>query len=72
MPYELFNAPATFHICMMEIIHDMLEDFFEVFMDDFLVFGKSFDLYLTNFDRVLESCEETNLALNWEKCQFLV
>ncbi|GJU16556.1 reverse transcriptase domain-containing protein [Tanacetum coccineum] len=43
MPFGLCNAPATFQIYMTAIFHDMVEDFMEVFMDDFLVFGSSFD-----------------------------
>ena len=41
-------------------------------MDDFLVYGNSFENYLTNFDGVLTRCEETNLVLNWKKCYFMV
>ena len=41
-------------------------------MDDFSVYGNSFENYLTNFDRVLTICEETNLVLNWKKCHFMV
>ena len=43
-----------------------------MFMDDFSVFGSSFDLYLSSLERVLCRCEETNLVLNWEKCHFMV
>ncbi|XP_073132618.1 uncharacterized protein [Henckelia pumila] len=32
--------------CMMEIVHDMVENFIEVFMDDFSVVGSSFDACL--------------------------
>ncbi|GJY05588.1 DNA-directed DNA polymerase [Tanacetum coccineum] len=39
MQFGLCNAPATFQRCMMGIFHDMVEDFMEVFMDDFSVFG---------------------------------
>ncbi|GKB42008.1 reverse transcriptase domain-containing protein [Tanacetum coccineum] len=53
MPFGLCNAPATFQRCMTTIFHDMVEDFMEVFMDDFLVFGNSFDCSLANFDRML-------------------
>ncbi|GKC77403.1 reverse transcriptase domain-containing protein [Tanacetum coccineum] len=35
MPFGLCNAPATFQQCMTTIFHDMVEDFMEVFMDDF-------------------------------------
>ncbi|GJX87089.1 reverse transcriptase domain-containing protein [Tanacetum coccineum] len=62
MPFGLCNAPATFQRCMTAIFHDMVEDFMEVFMDDFSVFSNSFDCYLANLDRMLARCEETNLV----------
>ncbi|GKC42499.1 putative nucleotidyltransferase, ribonuclease H, partial [Tanacetum coccineum] len=72
MPFGLSNAPATFQRYMTAIFNDMVEDFMEVFMDDFSVFGNSFDCCLANLDRMLARCEETNLVLNWEKCHFMV
>ncbi|GJR89152.1 reverse transcriptase domain-containing protein [Tanacetum coccineum] len=72
MPFGLCNAPATFQRCMTAIFHDMVEDFMEVFMDDFSVFGNSFNHCLGNLDKMLARCEETNLVLNWEKCHFMV
>ncbi|KAJ0879019.1 putative nucleotidyltransferase, Ribonuclease H [Helianthus annuus] len=72
MPFRLCNAPATFQRCMVAIFHELIEDSMEVFMDDFSVFGSSFDSCLRNLDRVLARCEETNLMLNWEKCHFMV
>ena len=41
-------------------------------MDDFSVYGSSFDDCLSNLDRVLQRCEETNLVLHWERCHFMV
>ena len=41
-------------------------------MDDFSVYGSSFDDCLSNLDRVLQRCKDTNLVLNWEKCHFMV
>ncbi|XP_049342913.1 uncharacterized protein LOC125807236 [Solanum verrucosum] len=38
MPFGLCNALATFQRCVMAIFHDMVEDFVEVFMDDFSLF----------------------------------
>nr|GEX77322.1 reverse transcriptase domain-containing protein [Tanacetum cinerariifolium] len=71
MPFGLCNAPRTFQRCMMSIFHDMIEKTMKVFMDDFLVFGESFSSCLTNLDKILNRCEETNLVLNWEKCHFM-
>ncbi|GJW16676.1 reverse transcriptase domain-containing protein [Tanacetum coccineum] len=72
MPFGLCNASGTFQRCMMAIFHDMIEKTMEVFMDDFLVFGNSFSTCLTNLDKMLKRCEDTNLALNWEKSHFMV
>jgi len=71
MSFGLCNAPATFQRCMMTIFHDIVERFIEVFMDDFSVLESSFDACLHNLDLVLQRCE-TNLALNWEKCHFMI
>ncbi|GJS96363.1 reverse transcriptase domain-containing protein [Tanacetum coccineum] len=63
---------GTFQRCMMAIFHDMIEKTMEVFMDDFLVFGNSFSTCLSNLEKMLKRCEDTNLALNWEKSHFMV
>nr|CAE01642.2 OSJNBb0021I10.5 [Oryza sativa Japonica Group] len=43
MSFGLCNAPVSFQRCMMSIFSDMIEDIREVFMDDFSVYGKTFD-----------------------------
>jgi len=72
MSFGLCNASTTFQLCMLAIFSDLVEKCIEVFMDDFSVFGSSFDLCLANLEVVLKRCVETNLILNWEKCQFMV
>ncbi|GKC91332.1 reverse transcriptase domain-containing protein, partial [Tanacetum coccineum] len=71
MPFGLCNAPGTFQCCMMEIFYDMIEKTMEVFMDDFFIFGDNFDSCLSNLERMLKRCEDTNLVLNWEKYHFM-
>nr|GEU81276.1 reverse transcriptase domain-containing protein [Tanacetum cinerariifolium] len=44
----------------------------KVFMDDFSVFGNSFETCLTHLDKMLKRCKDTNLCLNWEKSHFIV
>ncbi|GKD58096.1 reverse transcriptase domain-containing protein [Tanacetum coccineum] len=70
IPFGLCNAPATFQRCMTTIFHELIEDSMDVFMDDFSVFGSSFNHCLKNLEKMLKRCEETNLVLNWEKCHF--
>ncbi|GJY39663.1 reverse transcriptase domain-containing protein [Tanacetum coccineum] len=57
---------------MMAIFSRYREKTMEVFMDDFSVFGDSFSSCLANLDKMLKRCEDTKLALNWEKSHFMV
>ncbi|CAN6544562.1 unnamed protein product [Malus baccata var. baccata] len=72
MPFGLCNAPATFQRCMVSIFSEFVDKIIEVFMDDFSVFGDSFDACLNNLTLILQRCIKTNLVLNWEKCHFMV
>nr|GEY15354.1 reverse transcriptase domain-containing protein [Tanacetum cinerariifolium] len=67
--YPISDSPWR---CMMAIFHDMIEKTMEVFMDDFSVFRNSFFTCLTNLENMLKRCEDTKLALNWEKSHFMV
>ena len=44
----------------------------EIFMDDFSVYGSSFESYLEILEIVLQRCKDKNLALNLEKCHFMM
>jgi hypothetical protein len=57
---------------MMAVFLEFSEEIVEVFMDDFSVYGKTFVDCLANLDKVLKSCAEVDLVLNWEKCHFMV
>nr|GEY93422.1 reverse transcriptase domain-containing protein [Tanacetum cinerariifolium] len=72
MPFGICNASGTFQRCMMAIFHDMIKKTMEVFMDDFSVFGNSFQSCLSNLEKMLKWCEDTNLYLKWEKSHFMV
>nr|GFB32441.1 reverse transcriptase domain-containing protein [Tanacetum cinerariifolium] len=72
MPFGLCNAPGTFLRCMLAIFYDMVEKTMEVFMDDFSIFGNSFENCLSRLDKMLQRFEDTNLSLNWEKSHFMV
>ena len=44
----------------------------EIFMDDFTVYGSSFENCLHNLGTIFHMVQDKNLALNWEKCHFMV
>nr|GEX66547.1 reverse transcriptase domain-containing protein [Tanacetum cinerariifolium] len=71
-PFGLCNAPGTFQRCMLAIFHDMVEKTMEVFMDDFSIYGNSFENCLSRLDKMLQRCEDINLSHNWEKSHFMV
>jgi len=64
MSFALYNAPTSFQRCMMSIFSDMTKQIMEVFLDDFSVYGKTFDDCLVNLDKVLQHCVEKHLVLN--------
>lgn len=72
MLFGLCNSFATFQKCILAIFFAMVEKFIEIFMDNFSVFGSSFDDFLSNLSQALKNFEETNLILNWEKFHFMM
>ena len=50
----------------MAIFSDFIEESMEVFMDNFSVFGPSFDACLEHLKRILDVCVKKRLVLSWE------
>ena len=57
---------------MISMFSNLVEEAMEIFMGDFSVYGSSFEKCLENLETVLQRCQYKNLALNWEKCHFMV
>ena len=68
MPFGLCNAPTTFQRAVLAIFADLVHDCVEVYMDDFSVYGNSFEHTLENLEKVLKRCIESKLSLSNEKC----
>ena len=56
----------------MSMFLNWVEEVMEIFMDDFTVYGSSFEHCLNNLKTVLQRCKDKQLALNWEKFHFMV
>nr|GFA80197.1 hypothetical protein [Tanacetum cinerariifolium] len=65
---KLLDAGLIYLISESPWVSPTMEDF----MDDFSVFGNSFENCLSRLDKMLQRCEDTNLSLNWEKSHFMV
>ena len=72
MAFGLCNAFSSFQRCMMSMFSDLVEEVMNIFMDDFTVYGSGFEHCLNNLETVLQRCKDKQLALNWEKCHFMV
>ena len=56
----------------MAIFSDFIGESMEVFIDDFLVFGVSFDACSEHSMQILNVCVKKCLVLSWEKSHFMV
>lgn len=70
MPFGLCNAPATFERLMEKILHKLLFEICLVYLDDIIIFGKSFEEMLKRLKQVFLCLRSSNLKVNPKKCFF--
>lgn len=70
MPFGLKNAPATFMRLMEEVLSGYTGEFCQVYLDDILIYSKSFYEHLEHLARVLERLKLHGLTCQLKKCQF--
>ncbi|GBG62959.1 hypothetical protein CBR_g34659 [Chara braunii] len=70
MPFGLCNAPGTFQHAMNRIVHDYLDKFVVVYLDDIRTFGKTVEEHAQHVDKVLSLLHHHKYEINAEKCEF--
>ncbi|XP_043208845.1 uncharacterized protein LOC122374269 [Amphibalanus amphitrite] len=68
MPFGLKGAPASFQRLMMAVLAGLTWRECLVYLDDIVVFGKSFGESLQRLEHVLEAISDSGLKLHPEKC----
>lgn len=68
MPFGLTNAPATFERLMEKILAGLSRKVCMVYLDDIIVFSKSFRDQLENLKQVFQKLRESKLKLSPKKC----
>ena len=71
MPFGLCNAPATFQRLMNLVLAGIQWQSCLVYIDDIIIFGKTFDQHLHNLQQVLDRLRQAGLKLHPRKCHFL-
>ena len=69
MPFGLSTAPATFERLMELVLKGLTFDRCLVYLDDVIVFGRTFEEALQNLERVFERIETAGLLLKPSKCR---
>src|SRR6266542_3970417 len=70
MPFGLTNAPVTFQRLMNYLLHDYLNDFVVVYLDDILVCSDTFDEHINHLRKVFTKLREANLVIKLKKYKF--
>jgi len=68
LPFGLRNGPLVFQRVMNKVLAPMLWLFVLVYIDDIVVYSKTFEDHLSHLDRVLASIAKANITLSPPKC----
>ena len=70
MPFGLTNAPASMQQLMNDALHEYLDVFIIVYLDDVLIYSTNEKEHVKHVKLVLEKLTVFNLLLKPEKCKF--
>jgi hypothetical protein len=70
MPFGLTNAPTNFMRMMDDILRPFTNNFVVVYLDDILIYNKTWVEYLQHSQHVLHIPHQHKLYSNLEKCSF--
>ncbi len=70
LPMGLCNAPSTFQRGMDMVLKDLVGKCCFVYLDDVIVFSRSFEEHLQHLEAVLVRFAEFNLQMKLNKCKF--
>jgi len=60
MSFGLYNAPATFKRVMEQVLREFISKICLVYLDDVIIFGKTFEKMIQNLKKVLSRLREVN------------
>jgi hypothetical protein len=70
MSFGLTNAPIAFMEAMNGMLHEYLDDFIVVFLDDILIYSKTEEEHERHLGLVLDSLQRNQFYAKLKKCTF--
>jgi len=70
MPFGLTNAPTNFMRLMNDVLKYFLDDFFIMYLDDILIFSKTWEENLKHVKQTLDVFKREKLYVKLSKCEF--
>lgn len=70
MAFGLTNAPATFQRLMERTMGELNRRECLIYLDDIIIFSRSFEEHLDRLGKVFERLEKAGLKLKASKCEF--
>lgn len=71
MSFGFCNAPATFQLLMDIVLSGLNFEACLVYLDDIIIFGKSWEQHLERLELVFQRLRAVNLKLKPSKCHLL-
>ena len=70
MPFGLTNALATFMRVMNDVLRPFIDDFVIVYLDNILVFSKTWEEHLKHVKHTLDVLKKENIYVKLSRCEF--
>ena len=70
IPFGLRNAPPAFQRFMNQMLGNLKGTICEPYLDDVLIYGKSFEEHVENLRKVLQRLKQNGVKLRADKCVF--
>ena len=70
MSFGLKNAPRQFQRMMNKLLKEWLYKFVNVYIDDIIIYSKTFEEHMKHVEMVLKRIQEANLMIKLKKCKW--
>jgi transposase InsO family protein len=70
LPFGLTDSPLVFSMVMTQALHEVLNHFALVYIDDILIFSQNWPSHLNHLGQVFDKLEQAGMRMAPEKCHF--